>query len=138
MRTRAHTERADARSWRSTLAIERMTKVLKTYVIAGCVLQFLVFHILQTVARQSKLWFAQHDITQLAPVTTVSLNMHPFLNALTLAIWLFAIYAFIKKKTDRVFVHTLGVLLVSSLGAVVFQALGVAIVFAGTLIGKIE
>jgi len=44
----------------------------------------------------------------------------------------------IKKKTERVFAHTLGVLLVSSLGAVVFQAYGVAIVFAGTLIGKIE
>jgi len=115
-----------------------MTKALKIYVVTGCVLQFLVFHILQTVARQTTLWFADHDITQVSPITAMSLHMHPFLNAFTLAIWLFVIYAFIKKKSEAVFAHTLGVLLVSSLGVIVFQAFGIAIVFAGTLIGQIE
>jgi hypothetical protein len=115
-----------------------MSKALKTYVIAGCILQFIVFHILQTVAHQTALWFAQHDITQVSTITTASLHMHPLLNVFTFAIWAFVIYAFFRKKSELVFAHILGVLLVSSLGAVVFQAFGIMIVFAGTLIGRIE
>ena len=114
-----------------------MRKTLRAYVVAGCILQFLVFHILQTVAKETTVWLARQGIRDVSPITNISLHMYPFLNAFTLGFWLFVIYAFIRNKSDSVFAHTLGVLLVSSLGVVVFQAFGVAIVFAGTIL-KIE
>ena len=115
-----------------------MTKALKNYVIIGCLFQFVVFHILGAVASQTSRWFEKNEIHQVPYLTTISLHMHPALHVFTLAIWLFVAYAILKKKSDKIFVHILGILLVSSLGAVVFQGIGTALPFAGTLIGKID
>jgi hypothetical protein len=115
-----------------------MTKALKFYVVIGCLLQYVVFHILGFVANQTSLCFEKNGIHEVSTLTTVSLHMHPFLYVLNWSIWLFVAYAIIKKKSDKVFIHTLGLLLVSSLGAGVLQGFGWVWVFAGTIIGKIN
>ena len=107
------------------------TKILKFYVIMGCFLQFLVFHILQTAAHEITIRMTDSSPTQISALTTITLHMHPFLNVFNLALWVFVAYALIRKKSDIVLVHILGIILVSSLGTVVLQAAGAAIFLPG-------
>lgn len=115
-----------------------MTKALKIYVITGCILQLLVFRTLELAAIQIRLWFESHGEQPDLLISIASLYMHPFLYAFTFAMALFVAYAIIRKKSDRVLVHTLGILLLSSLGVVVFQGFGIAMHFTGMIIGHIN
>ena len=115
-----------------------MMTAVRKYVVAGCVLQITVFRILALVAHHTMGLLANGSPTRISWFTMWTLCMHPFLYAFTGALCGFVVFAFIKRKPDQVFVHVLGVLLLSSLGAVIFQAFGVGLYFAGTIIGKIE
>ena len=114
------------------------TKSLRVYIVWGCILQFIVFRILAMAAIQTRLAFERHGIDHVSLLTAVSLHMHPALAVFNFGLVLFATYAIIKKKSDMVLLHTLGCLLLTSIGAVIFQGFGSALPFAGTLIGIIE
>jgi hypothetical protein len=112
---------------RPTLAKGKMTKTLRIYVIAACLLQFLVFHAQQMIAKETMSRLADGSPTRIPAFTTLTLHMHPFLNLLNLALCIFVAYALIRKKSDSLLTHTLGIIILSSLSAVVLQAIGVVI-----------